>query len=237
MKPVRALMLAAALLGLVSIAVPAPAQRTGTRMGRNATNTQRDANALILIIGNCLAQRRPELVRRWLNLLPGSREEAELLDAQEGDFDVCVDDDQLILGGDRLLTYSPRRLRVPTALAMVRRALPRAPAQSPVPAQADPWFAAPLAALPSGSTIDRGSLLAQEFGHCLAVTDWPSSRALLAARPDSQEEARAFQALSPILGSCLPQGLRLEITPKSLREYLAEPFYHLLAGAEASSRR
>jgi len=237
MKPGRALMLAAALLGLVSIALPAAAQRTGTRMGRNATNTQRDANALILIIGNCLAQRRPELVRRWVNLLPGSREEMDLLDAQEGDFDVCIDDDQLIVGGDRLLTYSPRRLRIPAALAMVRRALPRAPAQSPVPASADPWFVAPLAALPAGSTIDRGSLLAQEFGHCLSVTDWPSSRALLAARADSPEEAGAFQALRPILGSCLPQGLRLEITPKSLREYLAEPFLHLLIAAAAPAER
>lgn len=224
-------MLAAALVVLAGFGADASAQRTGTRMGRNATNTQRDANAIILIIGNCLAQRRPALVRRWLNLLPGSAEEHALLDAQEGDFDVCISDDQLILGGGRLLTYSPRRLRIPTALAMAQRALSRAPARSPVPASAQPWFVGPLNALPPGSTIDRGSLLAQEFGHCLVVTNWPSARALLAARPGSADEADAFRALSPTLGSCLQQGLTLEITPKSVREYVAEPFYHVLAAA------
>jgi len=227
-------LLAAISLALAGFAADAHAQRTGTRMGRNATNTQRDANAVIVIIGNCLAQRRPGLVRRWFDLLPGSQEEHALLDSQEGDFDVCISDDQLILGGGRLLTYSPRRLRVPTALAMVQRALSRAPARSPVPASADPWFAAVLNSLPPGSTVDRGSLLAQEFGHCLAVTNWAAARDLLGARPGSPDETRAFQALTPILGRCLPQGLTLEITPKSVREYLAEPFYHLMVAAPAA---
>lgn len=222
--------LVAALLAS-GLAEGASAQRTGTRMGRNAMNRQRDANTLIMILAECLAQRRPELARRWFALLPGSSEEGALLDAQEDDFDVCISDDQFIVGGGRELRYSPRRLRVPTALAMVRRSLSRAPEQSPVAANSEPWFVASLNAAAPGSTIDRGSVLAQEFGHCLAVTNWPQSRALLAAPEGSPEETSAFAALRPILADCLPQGLQLEITPKSLRDYIAEPFYHILAAA------
>jgi hypothetical protein len=138
------------------------------------------------------------------------------------------------IGGGRELTYSPRRLRVPAALALVRRSLSHAPEQRPMPPNSEPWFVARLAALPPGSTIERGSLLAQEFGHCLVVGHWPQARALLAAREGSAAEESAFAALSPYLGACLPQGLRLEINPKSLREYIGEPFYHVLAAAPAS---
>ncbi|HEV2817505.1 MAG TPA: hypothetical protein VGW40_09845 [Allosphingosinicella sp.] len=232
----RGIAFAAAALVLAGAAPEAAAQRTGTRMGRNAMNTQRDAYTLLGIIGECLAQRRPELVRRWLNMLPGSREELALLDAQEGDFDVCASDDQFILGGGRELLYTPRRLRVPAALATVRRSIGRAPERSPLPADSDPWFVPALNALPSGSTIDRGSLLAQEFGHCVAVTDWANARALLAAREGSSQEGGAFEALRPVLAGCVPQGLRLEITPKALREYLAEPFYHVMTAAPGAGR-
>jgi hypothetical protein len=203
------------------------AQRSGSRIGRNAVNGQRDAYTLIAIIGACLAERRPGLVRRWFDLLPGSREEAALLDSQEGDMGVCMSDDQFIVGDGRQLTYTPRRLRVSTALAMARRGLSDAPAQSPLPQDSDPWFAGRLAAMRSG-TIDRGSILGQEFGHCLAVTDWASSRALIAAREGSRDERGAFQALVPILGGCLPQGLQIQADAKGVREFLAEPFYHLM---------
>ena len=230
----KAARLALAALLICSFVAPtvALAQRTGSHLGRNAVNGRRDAYTLIGIIGTCLAERRPELVRRWFRLLPGSREEAALLDSQEDDLAICMSDDQLILGDGRILTYTPRRLRVSTAMAMARRGLSHAPAQSPAGPDTDPWFVAPLAGLASGSTIDRGSILGQEFGHCLAVTDWSGSRALLAARVGSREERTAFQGLVPILGSCLPQGMQIEADAKAVREFLAEPFYHLVASAQ-----
>lgn len=232
-EALRPLIVALLIISFVS-PFPTLAQRSGSRIGRNAVNGQRDAYTLIGIIGTCLAERRPQLVRRWFALLPGSREEAALLDSQEDDFAVCMSDDQLIVGDGRLLTYTPRRLRVSTALAMARRGLSDAPPQSPLPRDSDPWFVAPLAALTSGSTIDRGSILGQEFGHCLAVTDWASSRALLAARDGSRDERNAFQALTPILGDCLPQGLQIQADAKGVREFLAEPFYHVVASTRAA---
>ena len=224
----------AALL-VFSIVAPSDvyAQRSGSRIGRNAVNGQRDAYTLIAIIGSCLAERRPELVRRWFTLLPGTIEEAVLLDREEDDMAVCMSDDQLIVGDGRMLTYTPRRLRVSTALAMARRSLSDAPAQAPVSRDADPWFAASLAAMRSGS-IDRSSLLGQEFGHCLVVTDWTSSRALLAARDGSRDERNAFQSLVPILGNCLPQGMQIQADAKGVREFLAEPFWHLVASSRSA---
>ena len=136
-KGVRPLL--AALL-IMSVVAPhaAFAQRSGSRIGRNAVNGRRDAHTLIAIIGTCLAERRPGLIRRWFSLLPGSREEAALLDAEEGDLAICMSDDQFIVGDDRMLTYTPRRLRVSAALAMVRRSLSEAPAQSLLPRESDP---------------------------------------------------------------------------------------------------
>jgi hypothetical protein len=229
----RAVGRALAVLLILSFVAPSDAfaQRTGSRMGRNAVNGRRDAYTLIAIIGTCLAERRPALVRRWFGLLPGSREEAALLDSQGDDLGVCMSDDQLILGDGRILTYTPRRLRVSTALAMARRGLSDAPAQSPLSRDSDPWFVAPLASLASGSTIDRASILGQEFGHCLVVTDWASARALLAARDGSRDERSAFHALIPVLGGCLPQGMQIGADAKGVREFIAEPFYHAIASA------
>jgi len=228
---INPLPIALAVVLLVS-ALPAgeaAAQRTGTRMGQNANN--RNIGEAMTIIANCIVARRPALARRWLALLPGSIEETALLDGQSDDFGVCASDDQLVIS-NRDIFYSPRRLRVPVALAMVRRGLPRAPAASPMAADSAPWFEPALNALPAGAAVDRGSLLAQDFGHCLSVTNWPGARALLGAREGSPEEARAFGSMRPILGACLPEGLTLEINPKSLREFVAEPFYHVLAAGE-----
>jgi hypothetical protein len=216
-------------------AQPAEAQRTGSRIGHTAEHASpKDAAAAIQIMANCLGDRRPDFARRWLRLLPGTREERELILAEEPDLSICMDDPLLVMDGKEL-RLQPHTLRLPTARAMVRKMLSRAPRQSPLPPQSDPWFLPQLAALPAGAGVDRAALGFQDFGHCVAVNSWPASIALLASEPDSPAQAAAIRQLMPVLGPCLSDDVKITLTPANLRDVLAEPVYHILAAPEAAA--
>src|SRR4051812_18113310 len=196
---------------------PASAQRTGSRIGHTAeVGNVQDASAAVQAIANCLGERRPDFVRRWLGLLPGTKEELALVRAEEPDLSICMDDPQLVLD-NKVLRLQPRSLRLPTARAMVRRMLPRAPRQSPLPAESDPWFLPQLTAYGSGADVDRTSLAFQDFGHCIAVHSWPGTMALLASEPDSPAQAAAVRQLVPVLGPCLTDDVKITLTPANLR--------------------
>jgi hypothetical protein len=227
------LLAAAAVLALLA-AGPAGAQRTGSRIGQTATpGSEKDAAAAIEIIAQCLGDRRPDFLRRWLQMLPGTREEYRFVSAEEGDLSVCMDSQSLVLDG-KVLTLKARSLRLPSARAMVRRMLPGAPAQSPMAQDSDPWFLAQLTALPREADLDRAALAFQDFGHCVAVRDWTGTLALLRAEPGSAREAAAVRKLVPVLGPCLTDDVKITITPGNLRDVLAEPVYHILAAAPAA---
>jgi hypothetical protein len=218
-------------LQLSCTAGPAAAQRTGSRIGHDAeSGNVQDAASASETIANCVAGRRPEFVRRLLALLPGTKEEFALVHAEEGDLSICMEDPLLVMDGKEL-RVRPRALRLPVARAMIRRMLPRAPAQSPLPSESDPWFLPGLTSLPTGAAIDRSALGFQDFGHCVAVHSWPATLALLASEPDSTAQAAAVRRLLPVLGPCLSDDVKITITGANLRDVLAEPVYHILAGA------
>lgn len=92
MRPVT-LRAIAVLLTLLLAAAEAAAQRTGSRMGRTAEvgNTD-DAELALALIARCVAARRPDLVRRWLAILPGTREELDLINREREDLGLCLED-------------------------------------------------------------------------------------------------------------------------------------------------
>ena len=216
---------------LLCTAGPASAQRTGSRIGRDAEiGNAEDAALLTQTIANCLADRRKDFVRRWFAKLPGSQDEFAFVKKEEGDLAICMEDKQLVSDG-RELSFTPRSLRLPTARAMVARMVAEAPPQSPVPPDSDPWFLPLLSTLPAGAEVDRPGLGFQDFGHCVATRSWPATVALLASRPDSAEQAAAVRRLMPVLGPCLTEDIKITLTPANLRDVLAEPVYHILTGA------
>jgi len=215
-------------LMLLFVANEAGGQPTGSRFGRSAqAGNVDDAELAMALMARCIADRRPELVRRWLALLPGTREELALLRHDAPDFSFCLADRDLIMEG-RSLRFQPRAARRPVALAVVERTLSQAPNEAPLPPDSDPWFVAPLAALSAQTRVDRGSLAVQDFGHCVALREWADTRALFATEAGSPAESAAVRRLTPVLGPCLTEGANIRITHRNLRLILAEPFYHLM---------
>jgi len=225
MSPRFPALIAAAVAALL-VAAPAEAQRAGTRIGRNAS--ARDAPAAMQLVADCLAARRADMVTRVLHTLPGSREEGAILVAQEPDIGVCMESDMLVLDG-KSLRFSARAIRTPMAYALLRRMPGGVPSKKPALAAAEPWFLAPFNALPAGSMVSKDHLNLLDFGHCVALAQWAGTRQLLAAAPDSLQEKAAITSLTPVLGGCLVEGMTVSITPRVLRDALAEPVYHLLA--------
>lgn len=213
------------VLGLTTIG-HAFAQNTGSRMSREARSE--DGGRLLENITECITARRPELARRWLELLPGSAEEAALLNKEAKDLDLCMESVSSTLSDDEQMEFKPRVLRRPVATVTIARMLAQAPAASPLPKESEAWFVQKLAAVPTATGIDRASLVFQDFGHCVAVNQWAGTLALLASKPDSVEEAAAIKMLTPVLGPCLSEGANITLTPANLRIVLAEPVYHLL---------
>jgi len=227
---------AAFALALVAICAGLPAQPTGSRIGRTAQNGNVDDAELALeIMARCVASRRPDLVRRWMALLPGTAEERQLVLSQVDDLGLCTESNELVLAGHEI-RFQPRLLRRPLALAVVRRRLAQTPAVAPVGQDAEPWFSSRIAGLGPDAALDRGSLATQDFGHCVVLHAWPDARALFAAALDSAEEASVVQRLTPVLGPCLSEGVTINITRRNLRLILAEPFYHLIEPAGAASQ-
>jgi hypothetical protein len=222
---------AAFALALVAICAAVPAQPTGSRIGRTAQSGNVDDAELTLdIMARCVASRRPDLARRWLAMLPGTPEERQLILSQVDDLGLCMASNELVTAGFDI-RFQPRLLRRPLALAVVRRRLAQTPATAPVGLDAEPWFVSRIAGLAPSAALDRGSLIIQDFGHCVVLRAWPDARALFAAAPDSAEEATVVRRLTPVLGPCLSEGVTINITRRNLRLVLAEPFYHLIEPA------
>lgn len=214
-----------------------PAQPTGSRLGRTAQSGNVDDAELALdIMARCVANRRPDLARRWLNTLPGVPEERELIARQVEDLSLCLESNELITAGLEI-RFRVRLLRRPLALALVRQGIAQTPAAAPVSQDTEPWFLSRITGLAPDAPLDRSSLIIQDFGHCVALHAWPDTRALFAAAPDTSEEAAVVQRLTPVLGPCLAEGVTINITRRNLRLILAEPFYHLIIAASGEPTR
>ena len=125
-------------------------------------------------------------------------------------------------------------VRFPLALAMARRQL-RLNSAVPAVAKDIPWFAPMLAGLEKNAKVDRVALGLQDFGHCVAASDWANARALVLSEEGSPEQKRAVAALMPILGPCLQSEVQIKLTPANLRIAVAEPMVHMLASSSGST--
>ena len=229
--------LVSALLGVALLlpipVAPAQAQPTGTRFGRDATPG--DANSVFRSLAECVADRRPGLVRRFLTSLPGTAEEAQMLKDEEYELGLCMESRNLVLYGKELV-FDARAMRTPLARALVRRALPNARAVLPVPVDSQPWFMARFNALPADADVNRDHIALLDFGHCVATHEWSGTRSFLLAEPATDEERAAIGKLVPVLGPCLTEGMEVQITPTLLRDVLVEPVYQILAASGEDGR-
>ena len=221
---------AAAVVLALGVAAPAEAQHTGTRLGKNVEKA--DLPKAMQIMAECTIKRREPMVRSWFNTLPGSVEEERIFDQELGDLGLCLDDRLLVVDG-KTIEVKASMVRAPLALALARRGLRSNPAV-PAASRDAPWFALKLAGLTENAPVDRLSLGLQDFGHCVAVSDWANARALILSAEGSAEQGQAIDALLPALGPCLQNGIELKLTPTNLRRAVAEPMVHMLANADSA---
>ncbi len=221
---------ASAAVVMLTIAAPAQAQHTGTRLGKNIEKP--DIPKAMQIMADCTIKRREPLVRSWFNTLPGSVEEDRIFDRELGDLGLCLDDRLLVVDG-KTLEVTASMVRGPLALAFARRELRPNPA-APAASKDVPWFTPKLAVLAENAPVDRVMLGLYDFGHCVAVTDWPNARNLVLSAEGSAEQKEAVSALMPALSPCLQNDIELKLTPANLRRALAEPMVHMLASAAGS---
>ena len=78
---------------------PLEAQRTGTRLGGNAKKS--DPEAVLRVVAQCAADRKPAYALALLDALPGSDEESRQFRRGLGDLSNCMDYDRnLAVGSD-----------------------------------------------------------------------------------------------------------------------------------------
>ena len=228
----------AALIAAASaamVAVPADAQRTGSRIGRSAT--AKDSGPAMQLVADCLVDRQPEMVRQLFTTLPGSAEERALVLRKTDEMGTCMENDRNLVLDGKFLRFSARAIRTPLAKALIRKMLPAAPRVSPAAVGSDPWFLAHYNALPPKAEVSRQHLNLLDFGHCVAVKNWADTRAFLVSQPESAEEAAAVRKIVPVLGPCMLEGMTVQLTPSVLRDALAEPVYQILVAAPAATAK
>jgi len=218
----RALLIAVAL-----VAVPAEAQRLGTRIGKTATDS--DGSAVGELLAECLIEKRPGDVRRWLDTLPGTAAEQAITTKTRQSVEDCMANDALVLD-DMKVTYRASIMRRGIAGAMVRRQIIANPQPKP-PADMAPWYERESALLPSNRSVDGAALANQAFGYCIAKADWANSIAMVRTRAGTPAERAVLRGLVPAIGPCMPQGQQFAITPTMIRTVLSEPIYHMIAAA------
>ena len=222
----RVAFFAPVLIAALTIASVAPAQRLGTRIGKNAgVEDGRDAAQMM---AECWAARQPAKAVRWMDIVPGSPDEQTKIFADLREFETCMHDDKLVLD-DKSLRFKPPAMRRPVAIALAQDALRRRPIPTTAPVLPTlAWFKGKMS---SSGGYDAAALSMQAFGQCVAIADWSHSIAMLRALPNSENEIAAFKALVPVLGPCIPEGERVTLTRPIVRQVLAEPVYHLMAAS------
>lgn len=233
MKLVARLGICTAALALC--APSAHAQEPGKRLD---TAGRRDDVALMFAkISDCMVKDHPNIVRRWLSLLPGSKAEDQYVSTQVGAMTVCME-----LGDSRVTTranlaYEAAEIRPFLAASAARSVARRAAATLPFEANAPAWFVEPLKSLAETDPVNRVALIQQDFGHCVMVANWQASVALVRSEAGTKDEDAAIAALVPALGPCVQAGTTVSLTKSAVRKAINEPFYHAVADARQEATK
>ena len=221
----------AAMIALFA-AAPADAQRTGTRIGSNASKA--NPEEVLQVAAECAAKRRPAYALNMLQELPGSEEEFRILRRGEGDLGACMNSSQRLAVGSVILSGTPLAFRLALVEEMVKERLTRSVDASAL-SGGEPWF---YAKIPAGATeieADARYITLMEFGDCVVSSAPAQSIAFVSAEKESPAEQAALQGLIPFLGPCIAAGQEITITPVALHQALNEPLYHRMLRADQTS--
>lgn len=216
------------LIGAAMIAVT-PVENA---QAQSSVSSKQTIGALYYV-AECYSDRSPDKAQQLLSTIPGSDDEFDVLDRDKDNLGVCLQN-SIKDYGIMNLEFQPKLMRRALGAVMAKkRLLSDIKVASPATGT-QPWFTEKVAALSANAKVDQSVLALHAFGHCVALSNWESSKALLLSYPDTQQESDAVLALTPSLGPCLSNGVTLTITKRNIREIIGEPVYHLLS-AKAQS--
>lgn len=81
----------------------------------------------------------------------------------------------------------------------------------------------------TGPALAKAQML-HVFADCAIVESVSSADDLLRTEPGSVEERAAARALAPALGACLAEGQQIELTPRSIRSFVAYAMWFRFTG-------
>jgi hypothetical protein len=186
-------------------------------------------------ITQCVIDRNPEGVRRWMSTLPGSREELQVAGYSRWVFTTCLS----AANGEDVWNYQAelQSSRERVAVGLLAKDFPTLPETLPPAPAAGSWIATSTADIAQRRSFNRGAVQMLMFGDCLARTDWPSTASYLRSAPDSAEERDTLRALHPHMAGCLPPGLTATIERSRMRTLLSEAVYHILVDGQAAESK
>lgn len=178
---------------------------------------------------DCIIHGERDFVVSWLGSLEGSSAEQKLARHMEITFPACFLSTPMERGWTYAFDDAAMRAAFIQAIILPRSgALPEdAPAGLDRPA----WFGDTDEI--TRSKIAAEAALINNFGFCVAKTNWNATRDLLQAAQGSEQEARAIAKLTPVLGGCVPESMRVTLDRPRLRTILTEAVFHALGPAYA----
>lgn len=207
------------MLGLTLLVVtPAVAQKTGTRIDRNAgapgSISDRSVKSAIIIangFGQCLARREGKSVQVVLDMPLMAPEQGKALGRSMEMYDGCLGDSSEFdeLNASRLLVLGG------AAEWFVGTSLKNADIDS-INGMTDE-------ALMQAEFRPRTEL--EDLGLCVIRRDVAKAKALLEAKPTSDSELAAIKAVTPELGPCVMEGTQLKLNVPNIRALIALAFY------------
>jgi hypothetical protein len=206
----------------VAFAQEAPTgSRLGSRFAGSIKYSEEDADSAATKMAACLVNKREPAARAYIEAY--SADESDKLRNELFRDVSCLS--FINIGGSAMsdtiqVTFPRDVLRGKMAEALLKGKSSAVAALPALPLAKDysrPWFAA----------TGRNPVI-DEMGACVVDTNPKGAAAVLATDAYSKEEAAAFGAVMPNLGTCLRAGAKLQANRQALRAALADALYQRL---------
>lgn len=200
---------------------PAQGQPTGTRLGKSIPRTKPEL--VFNAMAECYVARYPKQSAEFLAAVPGSYEQSKLFAKMDGALSVCLNQPKLVFEGGELQIETDRFHRG-LALYMLRAHADKLPTSAPAKIDEKPWYRTKIQ---EGASYSGFAIGVEQFGKCVAISNWQVSSQLVLAKPGSKEESTAYKVLKPEMDNCLSQGARLNIDRRLIQHVVGDAMYHL----------
>ena len=224
----KAVQVAASLVGVMLCAAPVTAQETGTLIKRRAAQIDEgnpNAGRLTMeAFGACLVSRSKGRVEKFVQMRVDAPEYRDYLKALfDRAEDQCLSSGQLRFHDIHLRGALFQALYAQEFKAGRRPDLGGAPGSN---------YRLLYPETLSGAA--RNAIALEQFGECVSRADPDSVHKLLRSLAGSSQETALFGSLTPRFGGCIPQGETLAFSKVILKGALAEGMYRLSKAAESA---